>query len=251
MKVFAASSVVPMASHKKAVQLIQAGLVDDVFGKLSPEKIQICPQHAGYLNDDLIDEFVETYPNTEFRLHASPKIKGQESKIFYVSNANDNMDYFKKADQINQTFKSSGYSIHAGERADATIDQMIDRLQMIQDNSETTVAVEGLYPSKSNRWLMSSWEEYERVAERGCLYALDLSHLNIVAKHHGRNDALVEALIKSSQCIEIHVSENDGRSDSHKTMETLNPPWWMQILMNSKSKADIFYEGILVDPRKR
>ena len=251
MKVYAASAVVPMASHQKAIEIIHQGLADENLGPLSSEKIQVCPQHTGYINDDLIGKLIETYPGTEFRLHASPKIRETAVGIFHVSNASENMDYFRKADEINTRFKATGYSIHAGERGDCTIDEMIDKLDMIQQQSNTVIAVEGLYPTKSNRWLMSSWEEYERVAERGCRYALDLSHLNIVARYHGRNDRLVENLLASRQCIEVHVSENDGKADSHKPLKKGDDPWWKELLAHSNPEAAIFYEGVLVDPRER
>lgn len=250
MKMQAASAVAPVTPHIIALEHIASGLEDEVLGKIHMDKVQICPQHAGYVGDKLIDQLLDKYPTTEFRLHASPKLKGLNSGARYVSNARENEDYFKLADSINRRFGSSGYSIHAGERSQCSFEQMLDNLDWIQQISQTPISVEGLYPSSSNRWLMSSWQEYERVAEKGFHYALDLSHLNIVAKKHGRNDQLVRDLIVSNQCAEVHVSANDGRADSHKPLDDSNLPWWMDILTQERPSAVIFYEGILVDPRK-
>jgi hypothetical protein len=249
MKIQAASAIVPVAPHEKAVATIAKGLEDAVLGKILMEHVQICPQHAGYVNDKLVARLVETYPQTRFRLHASPKLRGTEPGIYHVSNAHRSMAYFDRAEEINKAFGASAYSIHAGERVDGTIDEMLDRLDMIQQRCTTRIAVEGLYPSKTDRWLMSTWGEYERVAERGALYALDLSHLNIVAKAYGPNDTLVRDLLQSEQCVEIHVSGNNGRADSHKPLESGNAPWWFGLLKLANPEAVIFYEGVLVDPK--
>lgn len=251
MQIQAASAVAPATTHKRAMEHIVQGLKDEVLGPIGYEKIQLCPQHAGYISDSLIDFLLEEYPGTEFRLHASPKLRNVAPNIVYVSNAPENGDYINESIRINERLGAGGYSLHAGERQDCTIEQMVENLAEIQSKTNIPVAVEGLYPSASNKWLMSDWREYEYVAEQGCKYALDLSHLNIVAKRHGQNDVLVKNLLESDQCIEIHVSGNDGRADSHKPLDKNREPWWIDALRQSKSKAVIFYEGILVDPRNR
>ena len=251
MKMQAASAVAPVSPHRRSMELIAQGLTDAVFGKIHIDQVQICPQHAGYIGDDLVEHLLETYPQTEFRLHASPKLKGQTRKIVHVSNAAENMDYFRRADEVNVRFGARGYSIHAGKRSECSFDRMLEQLDMIQQCSSTPIAIEGLYPTKKDLWLMATWEEYEAVAERGFSYALDLSHLNIVAESQGRNDALVSHLLSSSQCMEVHVSANDGRADSHRPMEALQLPWWMNLLGSANPDAIIFYEGVLVDPAER
>lgn len=251
MHIQAASAVAPTTTHKRAIEHIAQGLEDDVLGPIGYDKIQLCPQHAGYINDSLIDFLLETYPQTEFRLHASPKLRNVAPKIVYVSNAPDNDDYINECIRINQRLGAGGYSLHAGERQHCTIEQMVKNLSEIQAMTDIPVAVEGLYPSASNKWLMSDWHEYEYVAEHGCKYALDLSHLNIVAKRHGQNNGLVKSLLESEQCIEIHVSGNDGRADSHKPLDRNKEPWWLEVLHQSNSQAVIFYEGVLIDPRNR
>ena len=250
MKIHAASAVVPVSTHKKAVELIHQGLADDLLGPLDPSKIQICPQHAGYVTDDLVEDLMTLYPGCEFRLHAAPKLRGYKRENCYLSNAAEHMEYFRLAEHYNAAFGAGGYSIHAGERSQSDLNQMIDNLDRVQQISGRPIAVEGLYPSRSDRWLMSKWSEYEKVAERGCLYALDLSHLNIVVRREGRNDAFVEALMQSNQCLEIHVSGNNGLADTHKPLDTADLPWWLPMLSKANPDAVIFYEGVLVDPIK-
>ena len=251
MKINAASAVAPVTTHRRALAHIADGLEDEVLGKIHMDHVQICPQHAGYVDEQLVTDLVATYPDTAFRLHASPKISGHGRSIVHVSNSDDNQDYVTEAFRLGAIMGSHGHTIHAGERRDCDIDGMIDRLDALQQKAGMRVGVEGLYPSPRDRWLMSTWQEHERVAERGFSYALDLSHLNIVARAHGRQDALVRDLLSSHLCMEVHVSGNDGRADSHKPLDSSNAPWWLELLKDCRSDAVVFYEGVLVDPRKK
>lgn len=250
MKINAASAVAPVATHKRALEDIAKGVEDEILGPISMDHVQICPQHAGYIHEELIMEFMSIYPSTAFRLHASPKISGYGRRIVHVSNSAENMDYLNEAIRLGEIMGSHGHTIHAGERQHCSMEQMIENLERLQQKTSMPVGVEGLYPSKNDRWLMSSWQDHELVLKSGSLYALDLSHLNIVAKAHGRNDSLVEEMLASPQCIEVHVSGNDGRADSHKPLDKSNAPWWLTLLRKTNPAATIFYEGILVDPRK-
>lgn len=251
MKINAASAVAPVATHRRALAHLAEGLEDDLLGPILIEEVQLCPQHAGAIDQALVEDLMGEYPDTRFRLHASPKLSGHARDIVYVSNWIENRPYVDEAFRLGALMGSHGHTIHAGERSDCDIDTMIDRLDGMQQMTGMPVGVEGLYPSRRDQWLMSTWQEHARVAERGCLYALDLSHLNIVARVHGRQDALVRDLLASPQCIEVHVSGNDGRADSHKPLQAGDSPWWMEILTQAESNAVIFYEGVLVDPRRR
>ena len=251
MKINAASAVAPVTTHRRALAHIADGLRDEVLGPILMEHVQICPQHAGYVDEELVTDLMQAYPDTAFRLHASPKLSGHGRSIVHVSNWQEHQGYIDEALRLGGIMGSHGHTVHAGERRDCNIDEMIDRLDALQQKTGMPVGVEGLYPSMRDRWLMSTWQEHERVAERGCLYALDLSHLNIVARTHGRQDDLVRDLLTSPQCIEVHVSANDGRADAHKPLEHSARPWWLEMLEECSSQAVIFYEGVLVDPRKK
>jgi hypothetical protein len=78
--------------------------------------------------------------------------------------------------------------------------------------------------------------------ESGVPYAIDLSHLHILACHSGvRDDALVRDMLACERCIEVHVSANDGRGDWHQICQ--RPPWWWPLLRHINPKAVVFSEG--------
>ncbi|MDR2032821.1 MAG: hypothetical protein LBP86_11370 [Azoarcus sp.] len=87
-----------------------------------------------------------------------------------------------------------------------------------------------------------TWAEYRALFESGVPYALDLSHLNILATWSGRREtALVAEMLACERCLEIHVSDNDGHGDGHLVCEA--PPWWFDLLDGCHGGAVIFAEG--------
>lgn len=110
------------------------------------------------------------------------------------------------------------------------------------DLFDCPVGVEGHYPTAGDTWLLASWDEYRTLFDSGVPYALDLSHLHIVANHSGRReDTLVAEMLASDRCLEIHVSDNDGRADRHAVC--VEPPWWFALLRHAHGEAVIFSEG--------
>ena len=106
------------------------------------------------------------------------------------------------------------------------------------------VGIEGMYPAKGNPYLCSSWTEYRQLFDSGVRYALDLSHLNIVVRAERRIDAeLVKDMLASPNCIEIHVSGNDGSHDQHRAI--VGSEWWIGLLDQSHPGAVVFAEGNL------
>jgi len=250
-KIYAASAVAPCTSHKKAMSHIASGLEDPRLGKISADKVQLCPQHVGYIDEGLIDNLMAQYPETQFRLHASPKMRGQGRTIVFASNASQNKEYMIRAMNMTRTMKSDGYSIHAGRREHLDMEGLLQEAKRIQEKApDIRMAVEGLYPDRRSQWLVSTWSEYEQLADSGLGFALDLSHLNIVVKREGRQDKLVENMAALPNCVEIHVSHNNGRADTHKPVPASETPWWMSALQKAHSSTDIFYEGILVAPKR-
>ncbi len=248
--IHAASAIVPTKTHEMSLDLIAEGLADPVFGEIDMHRVQLCPQHRGYLGEDEIERFMARYPETEFRLHASPKLAGVPKRHVYGSNIPENKDWIDRLIALTKLMGSIGYSIHAGLREESTIDQMIGNVKALEDKMSARVAVEGLYPARSDMWLMSNWQEYEAVAHSGVGFALDLSHLNIVARRHGRKDDIVRDLLALPNCVEIHVSHNDGRADAHRKLNPEQEPWWLPMIAGAHSDADFFYEGILVMPSR-
>lgn len=243
----AASAIAPGIPHVRALAAIAEGLSDPVLGPISMAKVQLCPQHNGRISEDLVEKLSSAYPETELRVHAAPKLTDAPIAHVYASNLPQYDVWVGRLVDLTKRMGSGGYSIHAGLRSESTMDEMIDNACRLQDRlPDTRVAIEGLYPAGSNRWLMSSWAEYEQVANSAIGFALDLSHLNIVARKHGREDALVEDLIAHPGCVEVHVSHNDGRMDAHQVLEPAEEPWWMPMIAKANPAADFFYEGILV-----
>lgn len=249
-RVHAASAVVPTATHEAALVRIAEGLEDPLFGIISAERVQLCPQHRGYIGEEMIERLKTAHPGTEFRLHAAPKLTGVRKRHVYGSNLPANDDWVDRLVALTDLMNPRGYSIHAGLRSESSLGAMIDNVRRLEDRMKTRVSVEGLYPARDNMWLMSSWREYEAVALSGLGFALDMSHLNIVARRHGREDGLVRDMLAMPNCIEVHVSHNDGRADSHRKMDPAETPWWFDMLCHANDDADFFYEGILVMPSR-
>jgi len=91
--------------------------------------------------------------------------------------------------------------------------------------------------------LIDSWSEYKELLESGAYYALDLSHIRILAFiSKQREHTLLQEMLASDKCIEIHVSHNDGLRDQHDICD--RPVWWLDILEKyANPQAVIFSEG--------
>ena len=118
----------------------------------------------------------------------------------------------------------------------------MDNARRCADLFDVPVAIEGLYPSAREPWLVATWEEYRRLLDSGVPFALDLSHLNILATWSGRLDmGLTAEMLSSERCIEVHVSSNDGRHDQHRRCDA--PAWWSPLLSSINPRAMVFTEG--------
>lgn len=81
-------------------------------------------------------------------------------------------------------------------------------------------------------------------------FALDLSHLNILAVQTGRYEhGLTREMLASENCIEVHFPHNNGRNDQHIPMDPESPPWWLEHVDAIGQNAVIFYEGNLLRRR--
>lgn len=251
----AASAVIPGSTHQRAMERLAEGLEDPILGRIATDEVQLCPQHAGRLAEEVVDLLMETHPDTRFRIHASPRISGIDHRIVHCSNAfDDGGAQMAATAALSRRMGARGYTLHAGETAHCTLDQALDSLLRLEDMFGCRVGVEGLYPSlgRADRWLLSRWSEHERLLERGCAFAIDLSHLHIVAKRERtQRPDLVRDLVSSPNCIEVHLSWNDGRADSHRPLDPANPPWWMAHLPEINPEAVVFYEGVLLDPKRK
>jgi sugar phosphate isomerase/epimerase len=213
---------------------------EPLFGTLSTAHVQLVPQTLGLLDEERVDGLLGAFPSTRFRLHANVRVLPRH-RMADLSTFNTDLDWFRQAARISQRLNAPAYSAHAGYRRHATLAQVLDAARRCADLFGCPVAVEGLYPDRHGAQLVSSWDEYRTVFESGVPYALDLSHLNIVAHREGRQDTLVAEMLACERCIEVHVSDNDGHGDSHRICHAST--WWMPLLAHCHPYAVIFSEG--------
>lgn len=248
MNIQSASSCWSSYPYKRAIEnLFTQKTFEPLIGVLSTEHIQLCPQHADYLHDELIEYFLETYPATHFRLHSDVRLKNKRGYAIDLSDLNeDTLFYFKELSRMTKKLKAPVYSLHAGKRT-ISLNELKDKYIQLQDIFEDCkVAVEILYPFKHNHWLLDKWQEYEWLLDNNIPFALDLSHAHIVERKYGKNDDLINLMIASSLCTEIHISFNDGVHDSHYLATDEYIPRYQQYLTQIKNKPEscvIFSEG--------
>lgn len=248
MIINAASSCWSGKSIQEAVQKIVNGeTYEPLFGTISANHIQICPQHTDYISDEVIDELIQLYPNTQFRLHADIRLKNKRGYTVDLSDYNnENEWYFKEVARISHKLNSKIYSLHAGKR-NVDLKEFKEQYLRVQEIfGDITLCVEGLYPAGKEKWLIDKWEEYSWLLENKIPYALDLSHLKIVAKKYGDNSELINEMIANELCHEVHLSFNDGNLDSHDIAgENFNNEFekYKGFLQHANSQATIFTEG--------
>lgn len=247
MKINAVSACWSSLPYTKAIQNIADGTIEPILGQLLSEHVQLCPQHPDYLSASLIDSLQEKFPEIQFRLHSDVRLINKRGVTMDLIDFNDDTKwYFETLAQFSQRMHAPLYSLHAGTRNNNTIQELFDKALRLQDLFDCPVAIEGHYPFSNNKFLINSWNEYEALFRSGLNYALDLSHLNIVAHREGWEHSLTKEMLASPQCKEIHISFNEGHMDNHMIATTDQTPlWtmWKTMIEESKSTADIFSEG--------
>lgn len=231
----------PGLRHEQAAQHLSEEIGEPLFGVLSTAHVQLVPRNFGMLTEDLTEQLMAAFPQVRFRLHANVRVL-PENRIADLSGYRTHADWFECAARISRHLTAPAYTAHAGLRSESTLPAMLDNARRCADLFGCPVGVEGLYPAPSDPWLVSSWAEYRQLFESGVPYALDLSHLNILAVCSGvRDDALVREMLACQRCIEVHVSANDGRGDWHQVCEQV--PWWHPLLASIHPQAVVFSEG--------
>jgi sugar phosphate isomerase/epimerase len=242
-----ASAIFPGIGHRRAVAAANTLML--VNTGAPAQHMQLCPQHPGLVDETLVDELRQAWPETQFRPHASVRVEGARPASAAASWAKESTRaYFKRLAELAHRMGAPAYSVHAGKRSETEKPQVLeDNLSRIQDAfGDIPVAVEGLWARHS---LISTWSEYEWLYQSGLNYALDLSHVHIVVGREGRRDELVSAMLASPHCLEIHISGNDGRRDSHGIARS--DEWWWSLLSEADNPdAIVFDEGIRARPRR-
>lgn len=230
----------PGLDYARVPGLLARSHTEPLAGPLSTAHVQLVPQTARLLDEARVDLLRAAFPATRFRLHANVRVLPRH-QMADLSTFDRDTGWFRQAARISRQLDAPAYSAHAGDRRHATLAQVLHNARRCADLFGCPVAVEGLYPDRHGTQLVSTWGEYRTVMDSGVPYALDLSHLNIVARRYGREDALVADLLACGRCIEVHISDNDGDHDSHRVCTT--PPWWFPLLVHLNPDAVVFSEG--------
>lgn len=241
---------------------------DPAIGELSLNHVQLCPQNCiQKMDESVVDQLKSTGPNTNFRLHANVKVMDQHIPDADLCDMGYYRAYFDRIVDLNRYLAPSGYSLHAGRRQinkkpinstssfyEKAWGRLIGHAKKLEDLMGIPVGIEGHYPTPGNRYWIDSWAEYRKLFESGAHFALDLAHLNIVAVQSGVYDTvLLNEMLESPYCMEIHVSHNNGLNDQHTPIYKDNEPWWAPVLSQriqefkatGTSIPPIFYEGNL------
>lgn len=214
--------------------------MDPVLGKIDTRHVQLCPQNGPLrLTKEVLEQLQERWPKTTFRLHANARVL--DKPFLFDFGTIDFFPEYRLALVELLKFLEAPYSLHAAcGKNTISAKKQIERCQKLEQEAGVPVGIEGLYPGVTN--VFSSWVDYAMLLDHDVRFAVDLSHLNIVREKEGKPpEGLVEALLANKNCIEVHVSGNDGHSDSHKTVE--EGTWWTDLLNQVNPHAVIFYEG--------
>lgn len=241
-KVCLSLAAFPGLRHEAAAHLAATQVHEEpLLGVLSTEHVQLVPQNHGFLSESLCTQLREAYPQTQFRLHANVRAL-RPYVVADLSGFDLHMDWFEQAAKLSRALGAQGYTAHAGLRSQASLTKVLENARRCSDLFGCPVGVEGHYPTTADTYLVSSWYEYQEVFESGVCYALDLSHLNILFRDSGRLPiTLVAEMLACERCIEVHVSDNDGKGDQHRICTSR--PWWWDLLDQINQNAVVFSEG--------
>ena len=240
MKVNVSLASWPMMRHEDALQSALEGVSDPVFGALAIDHVQLVPQNRGVLTSEHVASLRTRAPQTQFRLHANVRVL-PEQRFADLTNAHMHWDYFTQLAVVHRATAAGVYSAHSGLKAEGSWQDTVNNVQRLEDLLGCPVAIEGQYPSTKPMHL-STWAEYEALLHSDLHYALDLSHLHIVATKSRRVElSLTRELLANPRCLEVHLSDNDGKGDWHALCG--RDVWWMQALDAVHADAVVFSEG--------
>ena len=210
--------------------------------------VQLCPQSRQVLSEVVIDRLKARWPGHRWRLHANPKL-WELPPIFYdASTVQGHLaSCFQPLARLSQRLGADLYSLHAGRTQHATRAQLQANVARLEDLFGHSVAVEGMYPDRRGQYHVADSEGYRWLLESGMAMAIDVSHLHIVrTAEAGFDEGLLEALLESDRCVEVHLSHNNGRADQHRALPAA-PPWWWAAVRQARSRRPdlvVFSESI-------
>ncbi len=217
--------------------------VDPLIGNLSTAKLQLCPQNRGRIDVEMARRLRVDHPTIEWRLHANVQIDYQP-RLVDLCDWRDELYWFAQLSKLSAVLGAPAYTAHAGRRGKASLTEVLRYTLEAEQLFGLPVGIEGHYPTKHDTWLLSTWAEYRMLLESGAHYALDLSHLHIVATASGYVEwGLLQELLASPKCLEVHLSGNDGSADQHHALDVASVPWWWVLLADVNPNAVLFSEG--------
>lgn len=230
-----------MRHEEAAAALLRSRPIEPVFGQLHIEHVQLVPQSFGILSESLVDGLRAAHPTTRFRLHANVRVLPTHRQADFANFVGERL-WFEQAARIHRLLDAQAYTAHAGRRGRTGLSNLFDNARRCADMFGSPVGIEGHYPTDDDRWLVSTWDEYRLLFESGVPYVIDLSHIGILAASTGqREECLLKEMLACERCIEVHVSDNDGRSDQHRVCASA--PWWLSALSFVNEGAVVFSEG--------
>lgn len=214
---------------------------EPILGRLSTAHVQICPQNHGPFTADMAQQVRRSFPDIRWRLHANVRVHGVH-RWADIGDWPQERDYFAELARVSQALLAPCYTAHAGRRQAASLQDIFRHTRELEELFGVPVGIEGHYPTHGDYWAISSWREYRALLASGVRFALDLSHLHILAittNTWERN--LVCEMLACERCLEVHVSSNNGHADQHRQLT--EEPWWFQLLAYVHPNATVFSEG--------
>jgi len=209
--------------------------------------VQLCPQSRQVLDEAAVDHLKARWPERRWRLHANPKLWDLPPIFYDASTVSAHFDScFRPLARLSARLGADVYSLHAGRTQNASRAQLLDNLARLEDLFGCPVAVEGMYPDRRQRFHVADSEGYQWLLQSGAAMAIDVSHLHIVrCMESGFDEELLEALLESDRCLEVHLSHNNGRADQHRELPQ-EPPWWWSAVCQARARRPellVFYES--------
>lgn len=238
---FSLGSAFPGRSIEEAMSLASQIKEVPVLGTIGVTHAQICPQNykGGALTLERLQALQGAYPGTQFRLHANVRILDRGCG-YDLGTADKLPEYTGKlVDML--AYLGQPYSLHAAGNG-RPLGLQVRTAKRLAAQAGVPVAIEGLYPDRPASTL-ATWGYWERLLDEDVPYALDMSHLNIIRRHSGGlvPQGLMEDLLHSPNCLEVHYSGNDGFQDSHGPCN--GDEWWLEFQPLVRHRAICFYEG--------
>lgn len=236
----------PHLPHLEASAALSNGTEDSLLGRLSTQDIQLCPQNHGILSIERLRVLQGALPLTRFRFHANVRIEGPSRRDQDASRITKHaLPYYEALADLCLVIQAPAYTLHAGLRDQASLPKLAKNIRRLNRLFPCPVGVEPMYPAAGHPFLLDSWDELAWLLDSDLPFALDLSHLHIIATRSRRTDEILTAqLLRSPRCLEIHVSDNDGRRDQHRPLT--QPPWWWDVFQEACTQEPgptIFSEG--------